>query len=177
VSDRRRVVIGRITGEHGLRGAVQVRFSGDGPENLLRASTVTVGSRVEDPQAISMEVTSATPGRSSEVRMTLAGVEGREAARRLRGRLVMVEIDQLEPLADGEFYEFQLVGCRVEGVDGEKVGTVREVWSTGASDVLIVVNEEGGEHLIPIGGDFLREVDLEQQRIVVEIVPGLLDTP
>jgi len=123
-----------------------------------------------------MEVESATPGRSSEVRMTLAGVERREAARQLRGRLVMVEAGQLEPLADGEFYEFQLVGCRVEGEDGEKIGTVREVWSTGASKLLRVVNEEGGQHLIPTGGDFLREVDLEKRRIVVEIVSGLLDT-
>ena len=176
MSDPRRVVIGRVTGEHGLRGAVQIRFSGDGPENLLRASKVTIGSRVDDPRAISMEVESATPGRSSEIRMKLAGVEGREAARQLRGRLVMVDTGQLEPLADGEYYEFQLVGCRVEGESGEKVGTVREVWSTGPSNVLRVVNEEGGEHLIPTGGDFLREVDLEKQRIVIEIVSGLLDT-
>jgi len=175
VSDSRRVVIGRIAGEHGLRGAVQVRFSGDGPENLLRAAKVILGSRDDDPRAISLEVESAAPGRSGEVRMTLAGIEGREAARRLRGRLVMVEAGQLEPLADGEYYEFQLVGCRVEGEHGEKLGTVREVWSTGPSDVLVVVNEEGGQHLIPTGGDFLREVDLEQQRIVVAIVPGLLD--
>lgn len=176
MSDSRRVVIGRIAGEHGLRGAVQVRFSGDGPENLLRASKVMIGSRVDDPQAIPMEVESATSGRSSEVRMMLAGVEGREAARQLRGRLVMVEAGQLEPLADGEFYEFQLVGCRVEGEDGEKIGTVSGVWSTGPAKLLVVVNEEGGEHLIPTGGDFLREVDLEQQRIVVEVVSGLLDT-
>jgi 16S rRNA processing protein RimM len=177
VSDPRRVVIGRITGEHGLRGAVQIRFSGDGPENLLRASKVTIGSRVDDPQAISMEVESTIPGRSNEVRMTLAGVEGREAARRLRGRFVMVEAGQLEPLAEGEFYEFQLVGCRVEGENGEEIGTVREIWSTGASNLLGVENDEGGQHLIPTGGDFLREVDLEEQRIVVKIVSGLLDTP
>ena len=175
MSDPPRVVIGRITGEHGLRGAVQVRFSGDGPENLLRAATVTIGARVDDPNAISMEVKSATPGRSSEVRMALAGVEGREAARLLRGRFVMVEAGQLDPLAEGEFYEFQLVGCRVEGEDGETIGKVREVWSTGAANLLMVVDDAGGEHLIPTGGDFLREVDLEKQRIIVEIVPGLLE--
>ncbi len=173
--DPRRVVIGRITGEHGLRGTVQVRFSGDGPENLLRASKLMIGSSVDDPQAISMEVESVTPGRTGEVRMVLAGVEGREAARQLRGRFVMVDSGQLEPLADGEFYEFQLIGCRVEGEDGEKVGTVREVWSTGASKVLMVVDEEGRQQLIPTSGGFLREVDLEQQRIVIEIVSGLLD--
>jgi 16S rRNA processing protein RimM len=175
MSDSRRVVIGRIAGAHGLRGVLQVRYSGDGPENLFRAEKVMVGRRADDAQAISMEVESVTPGRSSEVRMALVGVEGREAAEALRGRVLMVEVGQLDPLAEGEYYEFQLIGCRVEGTDGEQVGTVREVWSTGASDVLIVVNEEGAQHLIPTGGNFLREVDLERRRIVVEIIPGLLD--
>jgi 16S rRNA processing protein RimM len=176
VSYPRRVVIGRITGEHGLRGVVQVRFSGDGPENLLRAATVMIGSRVDDPNVISMEVASAAPGRSSEVRMALVGVEGREAARQLRGRFVMVEAGQLDSLAEGEYYEFQLVGCRVEGEDGETIGKVREIWATGAANLLVVEDDEGGEHLIPTGGNFLREVDLEKQRIIVEIVPGLLET-
>jgi len=175
VADPSRIVVGRIAGEHGLRGTLQVRFSGDGPENLLRATKVIIGSGADDPQAISMEVESATPGRTGEVRMALAGIEGREAARQLRGRLVMLEAGQLEPLAEGEYYEFQLVGCRVEGDNGERIGTVREVWSTGPSNVLIVVNEEGGQHLIPTAGDFLREVDLERRRIVVLIIPGLLD--
>lgn len=170
-------MVGRITGAHGLRGTLQVRIAGDGPDNLLRAEKVIVGSRVDDPKAIWMEVASAAPGRTGEVRMAIAGVEGREAAQKLRGRLIMLEAGQLEPLAEGEYYEFQLVGCRVEGEDGEVIGRVREVWSTGPADVLIVENEEGGQHLIPTGGDFLREVDLEGRRIVVEIIPGLLDSP
>jgi 16S rRNA processing protein RimM len=170
-------VVGRISGAHGLRGTLQVRFSGDGPDNLLGATQVIIGSSVDDPQATTMEIESAAPGRTGEVRMAIAGVDGREAALQLRGRLVMLEAGQLEPLPEGEYYEFQLVGCRVEGQNGEEIGSVREVWSTGPSDVLIVANEEGGQHLIPTGGDFLKEVDLERRRIVVEIIPGLLDSP
>jgi ribosomal 30S subunit maturation factor RimM len=41
--------------------------------------------------------------------------------------------------------------------------------------VLVVENEEGGQQLIPTGGDFLREVDLAGRRIVVNLIPGLLD--
>ena len=84
---------------------------------------------------------------------------------------------KLERLPEGEYYEYQLVGCRVEGEDGQAIGTVREVWSTGASDVLVVESEEGEQRLIPTGGDFLREVDLEGRRIVIEVIPGLLDAP
>jgi 16S rRNA processing protein RimM len=154
-----------------------VRTSGDGQENLLRASVVTLGESEEDPEAVSVEVASAEPGRRGEVRMTLAGVDGREEASDLRGRLVMVDSGRLERLPEGEYYEYQLVGCRVEGEDGQTIGTVREIWSTGASDVLVVESEEGEQRLIPTGGDFLREVDLDGRRIVIEVIPGLLDTP
>jgi 16S rRNA processing protein RimM len=177
VSTRQRVAIGRIVGTHGLRGCVQVRAFGDGPEDLMLASVVTLGESEEDPKAVSVDVAGAQPGRPGEVRMTLVGVDGREEAARLRGRLVMVDSGQLEELPDGEYYEYQLVGCRVEGEDGQTIGTVREVWATGASDVLVVESEEGEQRLIPTGGDFLREVDLDARRIVIEVIPGLLDTP
>ena len=154
-----------------------MRIFGDGPENLLRASVVTLGESEEDPRAISVDVASAEPGRRGEVRMMLAGVDGRGEASELRGRLIMVDSRQLEQLPEGEYYEYQLVGCRVEGGDGREIGTVREIWSTGASDVLVVESDEGEERLIPTGGDFLREVDVEGRRIVIEVIPGLLDSP
>jgi 16S rRNA processing protein RimM len=154
---------------------VRVRVFGDGPDHLLGAERVTLGADVEDPNTVVMEVVSTAPGRSDEVRMTLAGIEDREAASKLRGQLVLVELEELEQLDEGEYYEFQLVGCRVEGEDGNAIGTVREVWPTGASDVLIVDDEEGGQHLIPTGGDFLKEVDLREGRIVISLIPGLLD--
>lgn len=162
-------------GVHGLRGSVRVKVFGDGPDHLLGARQVTLGAGVEDPNIVVMEVVDTAPGRSGEVRMTLAGIEGREAASKLRGQLVLVEPDDLEELEEGEYYEFQLVGCRVEGEDGKAIGTVREVWPTGASDVLIVDDEEGGQQLIPTGGDFLKEVDLRERRIMIAVIPGLLD--
>jgi 16S rRNA processing protein RimM len=175
VTAGRRVVIGRIVGAHGLGGCVQVRYSGDRPENLLKASRVILGAGEEDLEAVSVEVVSVTPGRAGEVRMELAGIAGREEASKLRGRAVMVDSGQLERLPEGEYYEYQLVGCRVEGENGETIGTVREVWPTGACDVLVVESPAGGRHLIPTRGDFLREVDIEERRIAIGVIPGLLD--
>ncbi len=106
--------------------------------------------------------------------MTLAGVESREAAELLRGKLVVVEAAQLSELPEGEYYSYQLVGCRVESEDGRDIGTVREVWSTGAPDVLVVEDEAGVRHLIPAAESLLREIDIDRQRIVIEILPGLL---
>jgi len=175
VTSPARVVIGQIVGAHGLHGTVKVRAFGDGPDNLVRAGVVTLGGEIDDPEAVEVKVLEAESGGSKEVRMKLADIEDREAAARLRGRLVMVESGELEELAEGEYYHYQLVGCRVEGDEGQALGTVAEVWPTGAADVLVLETEDGGQQLIPTGGDFVQEIDISARRIVIRVIPGLLD--
>jgi 16S rRNA processing protein RimM len=85
---------------------------------------------------------------------------------------VLVAPAALGPLAAGEYYGYQLLGCRVEGEDGVAVGTVREIWETAANDLLVVEDERGVRHLIP--AVLLRHVDVEGRRLVMEILPGLL---
>jgi 16S rRNA processing protein RimM len=170
-----RVALGRVVGAHGMGGQLRVRYFGGVPDNLTRLETVLLAESEDAADAERFEVTRVAPGRREEVRMALAGVEDRESAKRLRGKLVVAEASQLEALPEGEYYSYQLVGCRVEGVDGQSIGTVREVWPTGAVDVLVVEGEKGVRQLIPAAEDQLRRVDIEARRIVIEILPGLLD--
>ena len=169
-----RVVLGRVVGAHGMGGQLQVRYFGGVPDNLMRLETALLVEREDAADAERYEVTRVTPGRREEVRMTLAGVADRESAERLRGKLVVVEASQLEALPEGEYYSYQLVGCRVEGADGQAIGTVREIWATGAVDILVVEREDGERQLIPAAESQLRRDDVEARRIVIEILPGLL---
>jgi 16S rRNA processing protein RimM len=169
------VELGRIVGAHGLRGELRVRVFGDDAQELLRQSRVSVGRGAQDAQAVEYEVASARPGRAGEARVALVGIEAREAAEELRGRIVMTDAASLAALPEGEYYAHELVGCLVEGADGRRVGVVREIWSTGAPDVLVVEDERGAEHLIPAAEELLREVDVAGRRIVIELIPGLLE--
>jgi 16S rRNA processing protein RimM len=171
------VVLGRVVGAHGIRGQIRVRWLGGGPENLLNAKKVKLvdarGS--EDPVPAAFEVEGGTRGRAGEVRVALRGVQSREAAEALRGRLVVVDAAELPAAAEGEAYWFQLLGCRVELPGGETVGRVREIWDTPAHDTLVVEGSDGRDRLIPAAPGILREVDVAAQRIVIEDLPGLTD--
>jgi 16S rRNA processing protein RimM len=171
-----RVALGRVVGAHGLGGQLRVRYFGGAPDNLMRLEVALLAESEDAADVERFEVTRAAPGRREEVRMALAGVEDRESAERLRGKLVVVEASQLEALPEGEYYSYQLVGCRVEGTDGQPIGTVREIWATGAVDILVVEDEKGTRQMIPAAEGQLRTVDLELRRIVIEILPGLLDS-
>jgi 16S rRNA processing protein RimM len=170
-----RVVLGRVVGAHGIRGLVRVRVLGDSPENLLRAQRVWLDWEVGDAKARGFGVEQAAAGRPGEVRLGLAGIGRREDAEALRGALVRAESRLLEKLPPGEHYWFELVGCRVELADGQEIGTVSELWKTGAHDVLVVAGQDGQLRLVPTAREFLREVDIRERRIVIEPIPGLLD--
>lgn len=120
-------------------------------------------------------VRGAEPGRPGEARLRLDGVTDREEARALEGLWVLGEAAELEPLPEGEWYWYEIVGCRVEGHDGTAIGSVREIWETGAHDVLVVEGEDGRIRLLPAAEALLKEVDIRERRIVVEVIPGLLD--
>ena len=170
-----RVVLGRVIGSHGVRGSVRVRFFGDGPDSLLSAQEIWLVESDADSEGRHFEVKGSGTARGGEVRLTLPGIESREAASELRGALVVTSSEVLEELPEGEFYWHQLVGCRVEDGEGRPIGTVVEIWETGAHDVLVVESESGQRQLLPTARELMPVIDLEANRIVVDTPPGLLD--
>jgi 16S rRNA processing protein RimM len=171
------VVLGRVVGAHGLRGQIRVRWLGDGPEHLLAAKKVELadGRGTGESAPAAFEIEGGGRGRSGEVRLALGGVDRREIAETLRGRLVTVDSAELPRAQAGEAYWFELVGCQVETPSGDVVGRVRELWDTPAHDTLVVVGADGRDRLIPATPAFLRQLDVAAKRIVIEDLPGLVD--
>jgi 16S rRNA processing protein RimM len=182
----RRVPIGLVTGAFGADGEVRVRWLGDDALNLLEAEVVWISRSDSDPLPRRHAVRTAEVLGGDEVRMQLAGLAGRDDAAAYKNHLVLVEETALEPLEDGEFYWHQLVGCRVESSEGEVLGTVTALWETGPHDVLVIERPAGAVPdaedgaaakplLIPTAREFLTEIDIEAGRVVVELLPGLLE--
>jgi 16S rRNA processing protein RimM len=166
-----RLLAGRVSGAHGLRGRVRVR--GAGVEGLLGVTHVFVGAA--EAEARRHAVVEARIGRREEAWLGLEGVADRSAAEALRGAGVWIEAAELGELEPGEYWAYQLVGCEVEDASGRRIGRVREIADTGAQDVLVVDGDGGAQHLIPAVRGWWREVDLGRRRIVVELPPGLLE--
>jgi 16S rRNA processing protein RimM len=171
----RSVVLGQVVGAHGLRGALRVRILGDGHEHLLRAERLWLASGAGSPEDAPRDVTGSAPGRTGEVRLALSGVQDRDAALALRGRLLLGDAALLEALPEGDHYWFELIGCRVETPDGRAVGRVRELWETASHDVLVVEGEDGRDRLVPAAPALCRSIDAAARRVVVADLPGLLD--
>ncbi|MFP6641794.1 MAG: ribosome maturation factor RimM, partial [Myxococcota bacterium] len=99
----------------------------------------------------------------------------RTAAEALRGQLAIGEQADLAPLDDDEFYWHELIGFRVETLEGEVVGEVEELWETGGHDLLVIRGAAGQQLLVPTAREIMQKIDRVGRRILIDAIPGLID--
>ncbi len=83
-----------------------------------------------------------------------------------------VEEKDLPELEEGEYYSYQLIEMKVETIQGEYLGEIKEIIPTGSNDVY-VVRDGTEEILIPAIKDVVKEIDLEKRLVKVELLDGL----
>lgn len=167
----RRVTLGRVSGVFGVKGWLKVHSYTRPPENILnyRRWWLSRGDGFETGV-----LSSLIQGRSLVVQLSDAAgnaIDDREVAAGLIGTEIAVDRDVLPKLGDGEYYWIDLIGMRVESLDGAMLGTVTDVTSNGAQDVLVM--EQGEiERMIPIvRPQIVREIDMAAGRIVCDWQP------
>ena len=102
------------------------------------------------------------------------GIDSISEAERYIGSEVKIAADELPEPEQGSFYTFQLKGCRVYAVDGEYLGDVTDVLDAGGTEIL-EVHRDKEEMLIPFAQEYLKVIDLDRQRIEVDLPEGLRD--
>ncbi len=170
------LVVGQITRPHGVKGEVFVTSLTDEPDEVFApGSEVVLGDEDGKLEAdSSVLVVERTRPFKSGLLIKFEDHEDRNAVEPFARRYLLVPIDRLRPLEEGEVFYHQLLGLEVVTVEGEVVGRVREVYDTQPAD-LLDVKGRGRSHLIPFVERVVREVDVAGGRIVIDPPPGLLD--
>ena len=165
------VLVGTIARPHGLKGHVVVNPETDfAEERFAVGATLATRSDRGDEQLTIAEA--RLQGGRPIVRFD--GFEKIEEAERLAGRELRVPEEALQPLGEGVYYQHQLIGCRVETIDGRRVGEVARV-EGGAAGSLLAIEGPTGEILIPLAADITTAIDVAEKRIVVNPPEGLLE--
>jgi 16S rRNA processing protein RimM len=157
------VAIARILSARGVHGEVNI-------EPLAPRAVLVAGRNVRIAGRDSLIERIGGTGR---MYLKLEGSDDRESAVALRGEYVLVREADLEPLPEGEFYRFQLIGLRVITTEGRDLGRVSDIISAKENDVFVVTGP-AGENLIPVIEDVVLEIDVEHGMVTIQAIPGLL---
>ncbi|NIS80026.1 MAG: 16S rRNA processing protein RimM [Anaerolineales bacterium] len=162
------LAVGRVVRPHGVRGGFRVSALSDLIRSINPATQVFFGPEKENG------IVSAFRAHGSDFLLFIEGCDDRTTAERWRGQVFYIRFEETEPLPDGVYYYWQIIGLEVFTLEDERLGEVEEILETGANDVYIVRDASGKECLIPAIESVIVEVDLEKSRMVVNLIPGLL---
>lgn len=167
------VAVAKVVKVRGLRGEVVAELLTDFPERFEGLRHLIAVAPNGDRSLLELEEHWFQGGR---IVLKFAGFDSIEGAGALVNyELTVPERERVELPAD-EFYDWELVGCRVETVAGEHIGRVLEVLHTGANEVLVVAGaREGREHLIPLAEEICTLIDIEAKLIRIDAPEGLLE--
>jgi 16S rRNA processing protein RimM len=163
--------VGRISGTHGLKGALRFRPDNPDSDSLEQVKRVFLE---RDGESREFHLTEMSPLNPTTRRITLEGIADINAAESLKGAVVMLATEDVPAAKPGEFYYYEAIGCEVFLTDGTRLGAIEEVFSNGAQDIWVVRDSER-EVLVPVIEDVVKVMDLAGRRVTIEPVPGLLD--
>jgi 16S rRNA processing protein RimM len=165
------ITIGRFGRPRGVSGEIYIIPATDDTDRFLELSDIIAvgkGKRRE------LHLTSAAIIGGRPV-VSIEGVRSREEAAQLTNLSLEIPFAQARPLPEGSYYQFDLVGCRVIGVDGTEYVVVEEVLFYPANDMYRITSDRFGEVLLPVIDKFVKSVDIEKEIIVIDPPGGLFE--
>ena len=163
-------VVARIGRPHGVRGEVTVELRTDSPELRFFPGSVLR----TDPAAAGPLTVATARFHQETLLVAFEGVTGREGVEALRGTLLLVDVaDGAEPEEEDAWYPHQLRGLPAATPSGVPLGTVRDLLTGLAQDLLVVRGTDGEDVLVPFVAALVPLVDVAGGRVVVDPPLGL----
>lgn len=162
--------IGQIVNTFGVKGMVKIKPFTDDITRFDNLKNVYVETNKVKRQYEIEEV----KYHKEMVLIKFKGIDKLEEAEMLRNAILKVNRKDEPELEEGTYYIVDLLGIDVYSDEGEHLGKLDDIYNHGSSDIYVVKNELGKQLLLPAISDVIKEINLEEKRIVVHILEGLV---
>lgn len=160
--------IGKIVNTHGIRGEIKIQPWCDDPELFFDLDGFYVGDCYYRIQKARIH--------KNCIIVAVEGVNSINDAELLKNQVITAERDALGDLPEGTYYIADLEGLSVRTADGRTLGVIDEVIKTGSNDVYVLKDTDTQKPiLIPVIDDVVKEVNITDGYVLVELLKGLID--
>ncbi len=161
--------IGQIVNHFGVKGMVKVMPYTDDITRFDNLKKVYVVIRQTQKQYIIEQV----KYHKNMVLLKFEGIDKIEDAEKLRNGILKVERKDAIKLEEGSYYIADLLGMEVYTDEGKLLGILDDIFNTGSNDVYVVKTEEYKQILLPAIQEVVKEISLEENKIIVHMISGL----
>ena len=162
--------VGVISSTHGVRGEVKVFPTTDDVKRFKKLKKVILDTGREH---LPLEVESVKFFKQFAI-VKFKGIDNINDIEKYKGKSLLVDREHAVKLKKDEYFIADMIGLRVITDDGEEFGTLKDVLETGANDVYIIDSVKHGEVLIPAIKQCVLDVDIENNKMVIHLMEGLV---
>lgn len=162
--------IGQIVNHFGIKGMVKVNPFTDDISQFEEMKTILVDKKGSLQEMKIEEVKYS----KNQVLLKLKGIETVEEAEKYRNCYLKLPREKARKLPKNTYFIADLIGLEVYTEEGNLLGKVDDIYNTGASDIYVIKDDTGKQILLPAIKDVIKQVDLEEEKIVVHLLDGLV---
>lgn len=163
--------VGVIASTHGVKGEVKVFPTTDDPKRFKQLKEVILDTGKEQ---FPLEIEQVKFFKSMVI-LKFKGYDNINDIEKYKSKDLLIHREQAVELEPDEYFITDLIGLTVRTDEGEILGSLKDVIETGANDVYVVGMEDGRELLLPAIGDCILDVDLDEGKMTVHVLDGLMD--
>lgn len=174
--------VGIITTTHGVRGEVKVFPTTDDPARFKKLKKVLLDTGKEK---LALEICQVKFFKNLVI-LKFRGIDNINDVEKYKGKSLLISREQAVTCEEGEYFIADLIGLKVTTEEGQPLGEVKDVLQTGANDVYVIqvdgdspyasrVSDKQKELLLPAIQECILQIDLEQRKMQVHLMAGLLE--
>ncbi|MBK5099388.1 MAG: 16S rRNA processing protein RimM [Desulfobacteraceae bacterium] len=164
------LLVGKVIRPHGREGLLRISSFARSEDSFLQAGRVFLKSASGEIREYA--VISVRPHKNSFL-MKLEGFPSRREAEEYRGAEIHISKDALRR-EEGEYFWHELLGLKVYLETGKYLGIISQIIPTRSNDIY-VVKKGDKEVLLPATHQVVKEIDLDNEKMVVADMEGLFD--
>jgi len=162
--------VGVISSTHGVRGEVKVFPTTDDVTRFRQLKKVYLDTGRE---MLPLEIQNVKFFKQFAI-LKFKGIDNINDIEKYRGKSLMIDREDAVDLDEDEYFIADMIGMKVCTEDGSEFGTLKDVMETGANDVYIIDSMEHGEVLIPAIRECILDVDMDEERMTIHLMEGLV---
>lgn len=162
--------IGQIVNTFGIKGIVKVNSFTEDPLEFEQLKTILVE---KNKKLLEFEIEEAKPHKN-QVLLKLKGINDINEAEKYKGCYIKLPREKAKKLPENTYFIADLIGLEVYTDSGELLGKVDDIYNSGSADIYVIKNELGKQILLPGIKDVIKEIDVDNEKIIVHLIDGLV---
>ncbi len=163
--------LGTIVKPKGFRGGISVVHVPENLKNLKKGSVVLAGLSENFAEEYTVD---SWKNRNGKAIVKFIGIDSEADAGTLKEFGIYADSEKIRFIDDDKHFISEIIGCKVSDSEGKLLGEVTDVWKLPGNDVWLVETKDG-DLPVPVIDDVVKEIDIKEKIIRINLIPGLLE--